>query len=144
MHRKHISIFVFETGSVRLQGVTAQAMSPVVSPPITAYPAAHWLSVTRVGWRLTYQTQSARETTSLVRGLRRLITVAGKVVSMYLCACLFFLAFIFCIYRIGRPPKYRKNQQRDYQSKLHCLFFVFAAPHLKTRNTNNLIRRFAC
>lgn len=34
--------------------------------------------------------------------------------------CIFvFLTFTLnlCVFRIGRPPKYRKNQQRDYQSE---------------------------
>ncbi len=120
---------VFEIGSVQLLVVTVQAMLPVVSLPITAYPAARWLSVTRAGWRPTCRTQSARGTSSLARGPRKPITVAGKSVCVYVCVCMHFTCFclklIFSsVFRIGRPPKYRKNQQRDYQSEFSKALYI--------------------
>lgn len=29
-----------------------------------------------------------------------------------------------CVFRIGRPPKYRKNQQRDYQSEFKSIIII--------------------
>ncbi len=71
----------------------AQVTWPVVSLLITAYPAAHWLNVTREGWRPNCQTQSARGVSSLARGPRRPITVAGK----HVCVCVHTYVFLFHI-----------------------------------------------
>lgn len=81
------------TGSVQLPAVMVQVMWPVVSPPITAFPAARWPSATRAGWRPSCRTRSARETSSLARGARKIITVAGTGVWMYVCVNTFLRAF---------------------------------------------------
>lgn len=108
-------------GNVPRRVATVQVMWPAASPLTTAYPAVRWPSATREGWRPTCLTQSARETSSLARGTRRTITVAGW--CLFVCACAHLQMFTdlssswLPVFRIGRPPKYRKNQQREYQSE---------------------------
>lgn len=113
-------------------------MWPAASQRITVCLAAHWLRGTRAGSKRISLIQKDPDVTcwSSAREQRNLATMAGTttfiivVLIKYNCVlryCCYvnihYKSPVFAVTRIGRPPKYRKSQQRNCQSECHFTTF---------------------
>lgn len=60
-----------------------------------------------------------------------------SVLCEYCASAFLSLKLTLSVFRIGRPPKYRKNQQRDYQSEFSCMndFILRFLQHAKYIHT---------